>query len=130
MVYKTDYFLSSERVTISATPDYDIGYDDENASRFFIVEAKKGKNFSDADICKLLVLLGIVHSHQKESNKAPSAVYGALANALTWQFYRISDDGKVSRSDVIRVDSSNVGRILFIIGYISKLIVDSTPSLF
>ncbi|KAI3635260.1 hypothetical protein MIR68_006826 [Amoeboaphelidium protococcarum] len=129
MVYKTDYFLGSERVTISATPDYDIGYDDENASRLFIVEAKKGKNFSDADICELIAQLGIVHSHRKDSNKLHSTVYGALATALSWQFYRISDDGKVSRSDVIRVDSSNVGRILFIIGHISQLIVDATPSL-
>lgn len=129
MSQKTDYFLGSARVTISAKPDYDIGYDDENASRFFIVEAKKGKNCSDADVCELIAQLGIVHCHRKECNKPHSAVYGALATALSWQFYRIADDGKISRSEVIRVDSSNVGRILYIIGHISQLIVDATPSL-
>ncbi|KAI3630467.1 hypothetical protein MIR68_011902 [Amoeboaphelidium protococcarum] len=50
MVYKTDYFLGSERVTVSATPDYYIGYDNENASRLFIAEAKKRENFRDAYI--------------------------------------------------------------------------------
>ena len=130
--YKTDHVLEDKMVTLTAQPDYDIGYNDEDASRLFVVEAKKKKllGFDDDEVFQLIALLGIVHSTRKDCQKPNAAVYGALASAFNWQFYMITDDGKVKRSGPLQANTCRqIERILFIISYISELIVAQTPSL-
>lgn len=132
--YETAYYENGQRINISAETDYDIGYNDENASRIFIVEAKAKtrelEGFSSGEIYQLIAQLGIVYSSRKDAQKDHPGVYGALASTFSWQFFKITDTGVVQQSEPYPSNTvEQIQRILFIIGHINQLIVDLTPSL-
>ncbi|KAJ3412204.1 hypothetical protein HDV05_001114 [Chytridiales sp. JEL 0842] len=125
--YETLYIHDKSYVTLKAKCDYTVGYSTESLSKFLCVQAKKD-GFLQRDEEELLCQMGIVFASRRSAKKNHPSVYGALATANAWRFYRIDDSGKVQKSRQFDVGPETAA-ILTILTKILRDLIAATPTL-
>ncbi|KAI9782076.1 MAG: hypothetical protein M1839_005422 [Geoglossum umbratile] len=122
---------NNERVTIRGFIDYGVSYAQkipEALDTFFaIVEAKPIGRLNDKAWTQLLCYMAIIQKRRKAEGKANIAIFGCLTDGESYQFSKISNKGKVSRSKIFSV----VTQMDEIFGFFSqclRAIIRSSPS--
>jgi hypothetical protein len=107
--------LRGKEYLLSRIADYSVGYqvNDVIFNHLIVVEAKR-RCIADAygqllsymgllclsvlNIIRLLTMLGMVYSASKQDSKKNTLVYGVATDWFEYKFWRIDNDGNVSRN--------------------------------
>ncbi|KAH0565847.1 hypothetical protein GP486_000770 [Trichoglossum hirsutum] len=122
---------NNENVTIRGFIDYGVSYarkSPEALDTFFaIVEANAIGKLNDKAWTQLLCYMAIIQKRRKAEGKTNMAIFGCLTDGRSYQFTKISNKGKVSRSKIFSV----VTQMDEIFGFFSqclRAIIRSSPS--
>lgn len=113
--------------------DYTVGYESQESSNLttnLIIIRAKNSDSTDTCFGQLTAYMGIAHACRKDERKQSSTVYGAAFDGLSFRFCRIDDEGKWSRSRLMKWKMNDKDKIYSMLNFLIKIARPSIPCIF